>query len=1027
MRLAVNRLNTCHTHADVERALQQLPLGMEALYDRMASSIAHNPSTTDRALASTILRCVTCSLRVLKIRELPQALHEVTFKMLDLQRSIVDLCGGFVVIDNGGNVAIIHQTAREYLLGSNSRPFHIDPYAAHEQMFLSCMECLMGTGLRAKISRNQGPELLDYAATWWSSHLLSTSIGSERVLKALRKFLKGYWVLTWIQHLAMTQQLRILVQTSKNLSKFSSKLKVREATPIETENQVMEHELFEGWATDFIKLVGKFGSNLRRNPEAIYKAIPPFCPRKSSIYQSFGKAETTSLTISGLSTECWDDSLARISLEAGAYASSVSAAGAHVALLAMSGNSSGVFVYDSSTFELAAMSPINHGERVYRMVLNTKGTLLATYGYRTTKVWEISTGKCMLSVANIESRPRPLTMLFVDNNTTLLVGTDDRRVRSLHLADSSSSWKLVAELDEPELEGHFLNSSSHMSLSKDGSLIIVAYRGHPLSAWEMDGPVHIGHCWRNREEISRGEVIEAVWHPHSPEVLGLYIEGVAFKWRPYDDEATEIPTGASRLAMSRDGNLFATGDVHGTVKVFTTADLCLLYQLTSQDTVLGLAFGPDPYRFYDIRGYYGNVWEPSDLIRFAEQASQGLDDGSETESISRSSIMSMSYSTRIDSITVLAASPTGCLYCYGTEKGTVQLYDKQRGRIADVHISKSYMSIEKMCWSGDGELLCFSDSSKKIFVVSVATNSDMSEPLIATKAQITAASSTKGPVLQLLFSPDCSRLLVHTTSAIHAISLSSYTLTHSSESQATRCEWIIHPLNQAFLVGFAPDACHVIDWDLTERHRFVLDYPGRQSTLSRRESSQWQDTVDRVLVAHDKKHVLVQMSQIRQKSRDRMLLYFQTSSLSTTASDTADANCDHGSSRIAPVVLPQSLSSQVVFLLSFFTHNRLVFLSKAFSVCSWQLSVATGSPSASRSLLTTRPHISLSQSTRHSEDQRFQSVDRSPDKKQKELFSLPADWISRDCLALCIFWGVEKSFLCPKNGELAIVKCAMPI
>jgi len=122
---------------------------MEALYDRMALSISHNPSPTDRNLAATILQYTTCSLRVLTVTELSEGLGESVSKMLDFQRSIVDLCGGFVVIDNGGNVAMIHQTAREYLLGDKSRPFHVDRNAAHEQIFLSCMRCLMVVGLRA--------------------------------------------------------------------------------------------------------------------------------------------------------------------------------------------------------------------------------------------------------------------------------------------------------------------------------------------------------------------------------------------------------------------------------------------------------------------------------------------------------------------------------------------------------------------------------------------------------------------------------------------------------------------------------------------------------------------------------------------------------------------------------------------------------------------------------------------------------------------------------------------------------------
>jgi predicted DNA-binding transcriptional regulator YafY len=89
---------------------------MEAIYDRMALTITDNTSSSNRTLATKILQCVTASLRVLKVAELSQALGDISFQVLDLQRDISDLCGQFVVIDNSGNVSMIHQTAREYLL-----------------------------------------------------------------------------------------------------------------------------------------------------------------------------------------------------------------------------------------------------------------------------------------------------------------------------------------------------------------------------------------------------------------------------------------------------------------------------------------------------------------------------------------------------------------------------------------------------------------------------------------------------------------------------------------------------------------------------------------------------------------------------------------------------------------------------------------------------------------------------------------------------------------------------------------------
>lgn len=1025
VRLTVDKLNLCHTQADVELALQQLPVGMEALYDRMASSIAQNPSAIDRALASTILQSVTCSLRVLTVAELSQALHEDTSEMLDFQRSIVDLCGGFVVIDNGGNVAMIHQTAREYLLSGNDRPFRIDTDAAHEQIFLSCMRCLMAIGLRAKVKRNQKPEFLDYAASSWPSHLTSTPLDCGQAVEVLNKFLTGYWVLTWIEVLATSKQLRVLIRASKHLSKYAAKQKGYDAAQNEKEkdHHIVKQELMKSWAEDFVKIVGKFGTILRRNPESIYKLIPPFCPQNSAIYQQFGKTQDKTILVSGLSTENWDDSLARISFGFGTYASSISAAGAQIAILVSSGS---VVLYDSSVFEEVTTSPIKHGERVYRMELNSTGTLLATYGYLTTKIWDISTGNCKLSVQNIESRPRPLAMLLTNNSTMLLVGTDDRRIRSLNLNQKSPTWQLVAELEEPELEGHFLNSSSYMALNKDGRLIAVAYRGHPLSAWETDGPVHIGHCWRKREEVARGEVIEAVWLPHYPEVLGLYIEGVVFKWRPYDGENYEISTGASRLAISRDGNLFATGDVRGTVKVYTTSDFCLLYQLASEDTVLGLVFSPNLHRFYDIRGYYGNAWEPNALMRFAEQRGKGIDSGSETESLGQSSTASESWSCRIDSITVLAGSPVGRLYCCGTEKGTVRLHDTRRGKLADLHISKSFLSIEQMSWSNDGQLLCFSDSSKKVIIMSIILNAGNLDPMVETKAEIPTNHSTQGPILQLLFHPDSSQLLVRSSSTIRTISLKSFSMILSLKLHTAECKWITHPQDPTLIIGVGPNAIHILDWNLAERQTYKFEYPRHQSMPLNLESFLEQTTVDRVLVTHDKKHVLVQISLLNQNSKVKTFLYFETSSWPTSTTLTPHIDQERDSTAITPFILPPNLSSQIALALSFLSHDNLIFLSRTHSIYSWRLPFRSGqslsSPpptSRSTSLATT-----TTTSTTLLDHHRNNDTNNAAEDKAEPLFYLPGDWINTDCLALCSIWGVERSLLCPRNGEVAVVRCA---
>lgn len=84
-----------------------------------------------------------------------------------------------------------------------------------------------------------------------------------------------------------------------------------------------------------------------------------------------------------------------------------------------------------------------------------------------------------------------------------------------------------------------------MAVNSEESLVAVAYKGYPQLAWEINGPTQLAHCWRKREELAHGEVIEAIWHPHEAEVIGLFLEGAVFRQSPYEGEVDEIWTGAS--------------------------------------------------------------------------------------------------------------------------------------------------------------------------------------------------------------------------------------------------------------------------------------------------------------------------------------------------------------------------------------------------------------------------------------------------------------------------------------------------
>ena len=167
------------------------------------------------------------------------------------------------------------------------------------------------------------------------------------------------------------------------------------------------------------------GYNLSKYPETIYRQVSPFCHHDSIIYLQFGHKVNRFLSVSGNTNQSWDDCLGRIPLESGSFTSTVLAAGSRIAILSLSDRSSNILVY-SSTLEQS--SRILHPERVLKMQLNSLGDLPVTYGYLTTRVWSLPSGHCVTEVRNPESRPRPQSMILLEDSSGILAACDDRRV-----------------------------------------------------------------------------------------------------------------------------------------------------------------------------------------------------------------------------------------------------------------------------------------------------------------------------------------------------------------------------------------------------------------------------------------------------------------------------------------------------------------------------------------------------------------------------------------------------------------------
>jgi WD40 repeat protein len=552
--IAVQQLNSCYTKADVEKALENLPSGMEALYGRMAMAVQALSLTRNGRLGQDILKWVRYAQRRLSIEELSDALDNMD--VLEIQRAIDDVCGGFAVVDKDGNVALIHETAREYLIkrGHRDEVFAIDHKAAHDMLFKNCVQCLTNISLQAQILRNQPPALLGYATNAWFIHFAYGSFMNPQNLQTLVSFLTGPHILTWMSVAARNKQLRALVVASRYLTDVVVKLQKLQLDDYLEKNRTLA--LMEGWATDLVQIVGKFGVNMVRMPDAIHKLIPAFCPRHSITYRQFGRKVAKTLRVTGLTSTAWDDCLARFPFDDGIVASSVLPAGSRIAVLTRMGQSSFILIYCAAKLEEQLV--LGHPEHVSKIQVNKLGSLLVSYGYLTTRLWSTETGNCLRIVKNTPQASSPYTIKFIEQDSVVLIGTEDQVFRYFFTADNNPQWQTKVQIDGTLSVDTTIVFPTCSSINPAGNLVAFGYPRSLVTLWDLEANVSLS-TWSNNllkfdnttMKSIHGGIYHIQWHPYSEEIFGLTQTGLLFRWDTHNDGASDhVQTGGNCLTVS---------------------------------------------------------------------------------------------------------------------------------------------------------------------------------------------------------------------------------------------------------------------------------------------------------------------------------------------------------------------------------------------------------------------------------------------------------------------------------------------
>lgn len=979
----------CNTQEDLDHILEGIPAGMEQLYQRMESNLIRKMKDRpqDLKLGHKILTWAACSRRPLILKELSEALQPDFSVILDLKFIISRVCGQFLVIDSNDRLMMVHQTARDHIMSTNT-VMAVNAAESHELLFTKCIlileEKLRRSGFDRR-AKNNG--LIQYAVTSWAYHFKLTSIDNEKPLLMLAKFLKGDCVFSWIASLAHHDQLKVLVFTSKIMASYVRRKRSQYRLTNPLLHRLQELELIELWAIDFLKVLGKFGKTLMASPSSIYEQIPPFCPTSSMIYRRFKHYAPSPppLEIEGITKSTWDDNLAKLSVGPKNQSIAVICSSNLIAVLTAVGD---IYMYNSTTFDLKQV--LSHAERVCAMSFSTCSTFLATYGFRTTKVWSVNTGNVIQNIRNPPGS-RAFTIGFAADNKELIIGSNDRLIRIAKLTVANPDWCTLHPgllKEEMALDRNVHTVPWRIAFSSDTKYIAVAYRGAPLCVWSLDPPELIRRCMRSQEYAGNAWTVvdQMIWHPMSDEVIGLYMGGHVFRWNPWHDTQQELQAYGSILASSPDGKHFVVGDSNGIIKLYSFHHFALIYQLSHENMINDICFSPDSKRLYDLRGQFCNIWEPNALMRAYESAEEENDIGSEVASHPTIAVSEATAEAR-DQITAIGVQFQGLFQAVGNEVGVISLIDlsKRNHSPAQVYKSEVPLSIGHLDWSSDGNYLASAELTGKVVVMRVEYEDQ--EPITTTIFEVKVQGNSEG-IKQVLLDQEGSFLLVKNGPTVIVWPLTQARATSLEEDghsiSSTDTKWIKHPTKRPLLLAVSSSQVYIHRWSdlskvsILQLHTTLVAPMLQPSKASDCVSGPVKAAeVASILSNASGSHLLVDIIQATAAGQEHIISILPTFKL--------ESSSEKSETSVVQTTLPPQVQQQIEISLGLLPKQRIIFLDHDYWICSWRVGANPAT------------------------------------EKVQKYYSMPRDWLNFECLKLCALLA-DGRFVIPNNGELGVIR-----
>ncbi|KAI8635320.1 hypothetical protein F5Y19DRAFT_7290 [Xylariaceae sp. FL1651] len=972
-----------YTKSDIQKALNDLPVGMEPLYDNMSLAILGQPEKI-RVMASRILTWAVCSFHPLNIDALEVALRPEYTDFVNLARTAEEICGQFITV-NKMKLSLIHQTARQFLLRRKDvTSFGIAENDGHTYAANVCMDYLSdaitwhrvfstASVSHRRYSFADSQEIfaphpfLSYALSFWSYHVSLASADSDEFLGIVLSFLEEHCLL-WMHGAALTKDLRILTRAARNLKAFARRRAKSALKRPTSSSSASCDEALRHWATDIIRIVARFGTNIAESPTSIYKVIP-FCPKDSIISKTFYSAGQSVFVVRGLSSAYWDNCLARLSVGDEQMAAKIICKDTFfITLLAMGGI---IIVWRAETCE--EIRRLTHGEYVATMASSMTSNLLATAGFQTIRIWDIAAGSELYQFPK-EPHHHVRAMAFGKKDEDILVAYDDCVVKCLDLRTGSEKWRFVAR----ELNSNYFSCARYMVFSPDLSQIAVIFRGRPALSWDVlksqnqyAPPKRCVLVEDRLRAMAEGEAWNApeiaLWHPTTSHLLILYEDTRIVEWNIADDEQISYDhTAARSMTVSQDGSYLLTSDVTGALSVWAFPDYRLAYRMKYDEPVTDLAFSPDGSRLYDLRGPFCNVWEP-DVLIMSEDADHDMSSAYETRT--SEPVLAKDENSRVP-VTALACDSSDRHFCVGKEDGSVTICSMPHGqKVRKVTSHSSSVSVLKISWSASEKYLASVDDSGRVIVKRL-------EPPTAGKDRwavfpvCDVRMEDDDVVETLLFSQREDFLLIVGSTHARVINMKTKkgTCRVAGSTFKGKGIWLNHPQSASTLIHVSSNSECLYQWKNFQ--------PKQEIPIETSSATEWMEAIEQGIEMREQYLVLSVLSGRGGKHRieERNIELVDLTRLGNPASPTPTGQRKR--------VVVDGLKEHVRYLVGCY-QDRVVFLDSQFWLCTWEMEAVYS--------------------------------------KHKRHFFLPKDWINTSALKL-VTLTAHGTLLCPKNGEVAVIK-----